>query len=168
MIPPKYRETGPIAQGRVQPHTGFPTMVDVKGHRRLVSRFKKMASPAMEKRLGKALFAAGEIVEDRAKGSIMAGSASGHSGGKHQHVASKPGEAPNNDLGGLHGNIETVQTGVLEVEISSNAEYSAALEFGTSKMEARPFMGPAARETKGEVVALINEAIRHELRKAAR
>lgn len=138
-------------------------MVDVKGHRRLVSRFKKMASPAMEKRVGKALFAAGEIVEDRAKGSIMAGSVSGK-----RHVPSRPGEPPSNDTAVLHNNIETVQVDVLEVEVSSNAPYSATLEFGSSKMEARPFMGPAARETKGEVVALINEAIQHELRKAAR
>ncbi len=138
-------------------------MVDIKGHRRLVSRFKKMASPAMEKGIGKALFAAGEIVADRAQGSIMAGSVSGK-----KHMPSRPGEPPSNDTAVLHNNIETVQVEVLEVEVSSNAPYGAALEYGTSSMAARPFMRPAAIETKGEVVTLINTAIKNELRKATR
>lgn len=137
-------------------------MANVKGHQKLARQFRAMADSGMVRSLGKALFAAGEIVEDRAKGAIMAGSASGK-----RHVPSRPGEPPNNDTAVLHNNIETVMSGLLEVEVSSNAPYSAALEFGTSRMAARPFMGPALHESKGEVLAKINEALRHELRKAA-
>jgi len=45
------------------------------------------------------------------------------------------------------------------VRVTSNAKYSAALEFGSSKMEARPFMRPARDKTRPEAVKLINRAV---------
>jgi HK97 gp10 family phage protein len=42
--------------------------------------------------------------------------------------------------------------------VSANAPYSVALEFGTSKMAARPFMGPATDKRK-EVTDLIQRAV---------
>lgn len=135
-------------------------MANVTGHQKLVKQFRAVADEAMVSAVSTALFSAGEIVEDKAKGSIMAGSASGKS-----HVPSKPGEPPNNDTQVLHNNIETVSIAPLLVEVSSNAPYSVPLEMGTSKMAARPFMGPAARESKPEVLALINKAIKAQLRK---
>jgi HK97 gp10 family phage protein len=46
----------------------------------------------------------------------------------------------------------------MEVEVSSNAPYSGHLEYGTSRMAARPFMGPAARKERANVVRLVTEA----------
>ena len=59
------------------------------------------------------------------------------------HVASKPGSPPNQDRGTLTRNIRVTMNDDLTADISSNAPYSAALEFGTSNIDARPFMTPA-------------------------
>ena len=45
------------------------------------------------------------------------------------------------------------------VEVSSNAPYSAPLEFGTSKMAARPFMRPARDKMRAEVTELVRRAV---------
>jgi HK97 gp10 family phage protein len=63
--------------------------------------------------------------------------------GTVKHVASKPGSPPNQDRGTLTRNIRVTMNDDLTADISSNAPYSAALEFGTRKMAARPFMTPA-------------------------
>lgn len=71
--------------------------------------------------------------------SITAGSVSGKN-----HVPSAPGEPPNNDTGGLaKGLIDETFPAELRAEVRAETEYSSALEYGTSKMEARPFMRPA-------------------------
>lgn len=63
------------------------------------------------------------------------------------HTASPPGSPPNADTGELHTGITTVTTADtpsrVEVQTGTNTPYAAYLEFGTSKMEPRPFMGPA-------------------------
>ena len=63
--------------------------------------------------------------------------------GTVKHVASKPGSPPNQDRGTLTRNIRVTMNDDLTADISSNAPYSAALEFGTSNMAARRFMTPA-------------------------
>ena len=63
--------------------------------------------------------------------------------GTVKHVASKPGSPPNQDRGTLTRNIRVTMNDDLTADISSNAPYSAALEFGTSDIDARPFMTPA-------------------------
>jgi len=114
----------------------------------------------LERELGPVMFKAGEHVQDAAQGLIVAGSVSGKN-----HVPSAPGEPPNANLRTLDKNIETVQITPLKVEVSSNAPYSAALEFGTSKMAARPFMGPAAQMTQEEVRNIVAEGIAQATRK---
>lgn len=42
--------------------------------------------------------------------------------------------------------------------------YGKFLEFGTSKMPARPFMGPAAAESTVQMVQAMAEAVRREMR----
>ena len=108
----------------------------------------------LDREVSKALFTAGEVVEAEAGRSITAGSMSGKN-----HLASAPGEPPNNDTGVLARNIETVQVEPFRVEVSSNAPYSAALEFGTSKMAARPFMSPAVQATRKKVQQIIADAV---------
>ena len=75
------------------------------------------------------------------------------------HVPSAPGEPPNYDSGVLSNNIETTQTGPLRVEVSSNAPYSAALEYGTSRMAERPYMRPAVAKRRKEVTHLVRQAV---------
>lgn len=97
---------------------------------------------------------AGERVQVEAQISITTGSVSGKA-----HIPSAPGQPPNQDTGVLAGNIETTQPSPLVVEVSSNAPYSSALEFGTSRMAARPFMAPARDRVRPAAVALVERAI---------
>jgi HK97 gp10 family phage protein len=117
-------------------------------------RLRNLAGQEKVALVGQALFVGGGKIGAEASRLITEGAVSGKN-----HVPSLPGQPPNEDTGHLRTNIEVVQTGPLRVEVSSNARYSAALEFGTSKMAARPFMGPAARAKRKEVVALVNKAI---------
>lgn len=114
----------------------------------------------LERELGPVMFKAGQHVEDAAKGLITSGSQSGK-----YHVSSAPGEPPNNDTGVLVGNIETVQLTPLKVEVSSNAPYSAYLEFGSSKMAPRPFMTPAAQMARDEVRDIVAKGVAQATRK---
>jgi HK97 gp10 family phage protein len=55
------------------------------------------------------------------------------------HLASAPGEAPAIDTAALY---RSLQKGPGFVSVGT--EYAGYLEYGTMKMEPRPFMGPAA------------------------
>lgn len=109
----------------------------------------------------KALFAAGEMIQVEAQISITAGAVSGKN-----HVPSKPGEPPNNDTGVLANNIETNKVRLLVVEVSSNAPYSKDLEFGTSRVAARPFMAPAANKKRDAAKKLVDKAVKRAVRRA--
>lgn len=117
---------------------------------------KRLASLTTNMRVevGKAIYAAADIVKTEAQLSIVRGSVTGKN-----HVPSKPGEPPNADTRQLDTNIITVKTGELTAEVQSNAPYSAALEFGTSRMAERPFMRPAAAKAKPLARALVVKAV---------
>lgn len=115
---------------------------------------------AVVREVEQSMYVAGEIIAVEAQVSITEGAVSGSG-----HVASKPGEAPNADTHYLADNIEVRQTSRLKVEIASTADYSAALEFGTSRMSERPFMRPAARKKRLQVNKLLSKAARRAVRK---
>lgn len=132
----------------------------LKGAKAHVRRLR--ALPALtEREVGAALFAAGEMIQVEAQRSITAGSVSGKG-----HVPSAPGEPPNQDSGVLANNIETTQPAKLRVRVSSNAGYSAALEFGTGKMAARPFMRPARDKMKPEARRLVQQALNRAVKRS--
>jgi HK97 gp10 family phage protein len=84
-----------------------------------------------------------------------------HSGGgrtyekynpKRTHTASSEGKPPNTDTGFLVSNIHAViDQDRLGGSVESRASYSIFLEFGTSKMQARPFLQPALEENKPKI-----------------
>lgn len=121
----------------------------------------KRLATALERNVSRALYTAGEYVADAAKDSIIRGSVTGKG-----HVASKPGEPPNANYRTLDGNIEAVQVGPFKVEVSSNAPYSIHLEYGTSRMAARPFMGPAIAQSREQVENIINSAVSEAVKSA--
>lgn len=124
-------------------------IIGAKAHQ---ARLKRLRSPAMIAAVGKAVYVAADMLRTEARLSITAGAVSGKG-----HVPSIPGQPPNNDTGHLASNIINEKTGPLSAEVSSNADYSSALEFGTSKMAERPFMRPAAEKVRakaGQLVAL--------------
>lgn len=109
----------------------------------------------MVREVGKAVYAAADYLSTEAALSITAGAVSGKN-----HVVSAPGEPPNEDTGGLSRSIRTDQTGPMKAETSANAPYAVPLEFGTSKMAARPFMGPAAQKTRPIAQKLVAAAVK--------
>lgn len=72
-----------------------------------------------------------------------------------RHRASAPGEAPASDLGNLVKNISTRaerdEQGRLTGTVVSAAKYARALEYGTKRMEARPYMRIALSNVRKEV-----------------
>lgn len=127
-------------------------IIGMKAHK---ARLKRMRGPAMVQAVGQAVFVASDLLKVEAKLSISAGSVSGKN-----HVPSVAPNPPNWDSGNLASKIENRKTGPLKAETSSSAEYSAPLEFGTSKMGARPFMKPAADKTRPKAERLVAEAVR--------
>lgn len=156
-------------------------MPKITGRERVTARLRGAIGPETIEKVGQELFAGGELIRAEAHRSISEGSISG----KH-HVPSLPGEPPNRDTGVLQAHIETTQPAPLRVEVSSNAPYAVPLEagserkagvgsrsfsekskkhgpvrmeWGDSKTAARPYMGPASRKKKKEVVALVRKAV---------
>lgn len=129
-------------------------MVKITGKDRASAKLRGLAGQATVEKVGKALFAAGQMIQVEAQLSITNGAVSGKG-----HVPSRPGEPPKNDTGVLANNIETVMVAPLRVEVSSNAPYARALEFGTSKLTERPYMRPAVAKKKAEAVALVRRAV---------
>lgn len=138
-------------------------MPKVTGADKASARLRGMAGQRLIEQVGQALFAGGEIIRAEAHRSISEGSVSGK-----RHVPSLPGEPPNRDTGVLQAHIETTQPAPLRVEVSSNAPYASYLEFGTSRMAPRPYMRPASRAKKEEVVALVRKAANAAIKAAKR
>lgn len=130
--------------------------------RRFSGRLRTLA-PTVIREVSQSMYPVGLIVADRAQGLIMAGSASGS-----RHVASRPGEAPNNDMGDLVNGIFVVQTKPLKVRILSTAGHAADMELGNSRVSERPYMRPAADETAPEIGRtlrrVVDQAVRRHLR----
>lgn len=130
-------------------------MVKITGAQRFTDRMQRMASASTKSAADKALYVAGTIIEVYAENSITAGSISGPG-----HIPSNPGEPPNADTRLLDTSIHTVAVGKGRVNVESTAPYAAALEFGTSKMAARPYMNPASKAKGPEASKLVAEALR--------
>ena len=84
------------------------------------------------------------------------------------HIASKPGDAPNKDNGDLikylivskvKGNTRKGYSAY----VKSLAPYSMDLEYGTSRMAARPFLRPALAKNAPKIEKLIFNAVRSQL-----
>ena len=95
-------------------------------------------------------------VMNTAKQSIQTNSGGGRTYEKYNprrtHTASSAGNPPNTDTGFLVSNIHAVMdVDGLGGSVESRADYSGFLEFGTSKMQARPYLQPALEENKPKI-----------------
>jgi HK97 gp10 family phage protein len=135
-------------------------MASMKGMERHKKRLQNMRQAA--KQITAALYSAGQDIELEAEHSITQGSVSGKG-----HVPSAPGQPPNRDTGTLDTNIETTieAQNPPTVHVTSNAPYSAALEYGTSKMAERPFMRPATEKNRKKVGQKVAQAVRVTIRR---
>lgn len=82
----------------------------------------------------------------------------------HAHQASAPGESPASETGELVANIVTeYDYSKLSGTVVAHVPYAAALEYGTEKMEPRPFLRPALLALQDSVRAHIDDEIKIEL-----
>lgn len=79
-------------------------------------------------------------------------------GGKVDHIASRPGDAPNTDTGRL---VQSVQVEVRadDVYVGTGLNYAPYLEFGTSNMQARPWLFPALERNREKITGMIRKAM---------
>lgn len=130
----------------------------IKGLKAHLARLRKLPAEA-EKAVTQALFAGAETIANVAAISITTGGGMGKN-----HIVSLPGQTPNSDLGTLDGSIGAKKAGKLKARVLATADHAVPLEFGTSKMAARPFMRPARDKKADEVRDLVargmNEALR--------
>ena len=108
---------------------------------------------------------AGNLVRNTAVQSIQQGAKSGVVYEKYNprrtHKASAAGQPPATDTGFLVNNIALkIDADSLGASVESRADYSMFLEFGTSKMSARPFMQPALESNKGKIRQLEKRMIK--------
>ena len=62
--------------------------------------------------------------------------------GNVTHIASAPGQYPASDTGRLAGSIKAIISGTTAI-VGTNVAYGPMLEFGTSRMAARPWLLPS-------------------------
>lgn len=124
-------------------------------HKNRLARMRNIKTASLKK-----LYEAGEIIRADAQRSITEGAISGAG-----HVPSLPGQPPNADTHELDKGIDVrINPSRLTVSVVSTAPYSAALEFGHSNLEARPFMRPALQRNRNRVVMGQVEAVRETVR----
>lgn len=132
----------------------------MKGAARHAARLKRLEK--IGRKLRPVVYEAADAVAAEASHLITEGSSSGHSGGKHQHVPSLPGEAPNEEFGDLRRSIHVEEIDNLTAAVVADAPHAAPLEFGTSKMAERPFMRPAAKKVGPKMQKMVREIIKTE------
>ena len=108
---------------------------------------------------------AGNLVRNTAVTSINQGAKSGVLynlyNPRRTHRASAAGQPPATDTGFLVNNIALkIDMDGFGASVESNASYSSFLEFGTSKMAARPFMQPALEENKPKIRRLEQQMVK--------
>lgn len=83
------------------------------------------------------------------------------------HQASAPGEPPASDTGRLVNSIRTTYSAdKLVGTVVAGTEYAPALEYGTQRMEPRPFMRPALAAKRDEIERRLERAVSDALRAA--
>lgn len=128
-------------------------MAKITGAGKHLNRLKKMTT-GMRREAGKLVLTLADMHAKEASNLITTGSV----GGKN-HVPSAPGEPPNANTGELHTSIHAERTGPLTAVSVADAPHATPLEFGTSKMQERPFMRPAAKTVRKDVDKLAKAAV---------
>jgi HK97 gp10 family phage protein len=138
----------------------------VKNLKKVLSQLNKLQKD-MEVPFQEIVKGGGQLIRGEAIKSIQTGSKSGVMYQKYnprrEHRASAPGEAPASDTGNLVSKIIVKQKSKDITNVESNADYSAYLEYGTSKMEARPFMLPAFEKSKKPIINAVFKRVKNKI-----
>ena len=145
--------------------------VKVKDINKVLGRFKKLDKD-LEEPFREVVKGGGQLIRGEAVKSIQTGMKSGRIYEKYNprrtHRASAPGEAPASDTGNLVRNIRVRNENKDLVKVESNAPYSSFLEFGTSKMLARPFLFPATERSRPKIAQAVFNRVKQEIQKIAK
>jgi HK97 gp10 family phage protein len=118
-------------------------------------------SSNMTKYLDRALLSAAILLEAEIKKKISRGGRGGatYRVGKRNAQRSAPGEPPKTDSGRLVGSIRHEHS-FLSASVGSEVNYAGYLEFGTSKMAARPYLVPTLEENTDTIEKMVEDAMR--------
>ena len=87
---------------------------------------------------------------------------------KREHRASAPGESPASDTGNLVSKIIVKRQNKDEVNVESSAHYSKFLEYGTSKMQPRPFLFPAYKKSQQKIIQAVFNRVKRKIQEIGR
>ena len=111
-----------------------------------------------------AAIAGGNLVRSTAMKSIRSQSSgrevtrTREGGGQYRHIAASAGHAPNTDTGRLVSSIQ-VDVRQNDVFVGSTLEYAAPLEFGTTRMQPRPWLNPALEQNRRTIERLFRQGV---------
>jgi len=138
----------------------------VKNLKKVLSQLNRLQKD-MEVPFQEIVKGGGQLIRGEAIKSIQTGSKSGVMyqmyNPRREHRASAPGESPASDTGNLVSKIIVKQKSKDITSVESNADYSAYLEYGTSKMEARPFMLPAFEKSKKPIINAVFKRVKNKI-----
>lgn len=142
----------------------------VHGADRLI---KKLTQLPLEARagIGRALTISVVEMDALAREKIQGGGRSGQTyrRGRLTHQASAPGEFPKTDRGQLVASLFfKVGADKLRATFGSALVYARYLEYGTSRMAARPWLRPTFRAKESAASRRVAEAVRDAIRRTAR
>ena len=145
--------------------------IKVKGVKKALQSLKALEKDLQEP-FREVIKGGGQLIRGEAIKSIQTGPKSGRTYEKYNprrtHKASAPGQAPASDTGNLVRNIIVRQVDIDNAAVESNATYSSFLEFGTSKMLARPFLFPATERSRPKIIQAVFNKVKQEIQKIAK
>jgi HK97 gp10 family phage protein len=139
-------------------------MTEVSGMEELLQNFEKLKGKYTDA-VAKALVESAVIVQGDSIKSIQTKSP-GHEvmryreGGRaYTHTASRPGDAPNTDTGGLVRSIKT-EVKAKDVFVGTSLRYGKHLEYGTQHTAARPWLLPALERNRKAIKERVGVAMK--------
>jgi HK97 gp10 family phage protein len=143
--------------------------MEIRGLDQFMRRRDGLSRVTRDETIGTALLAGAMVLEGYAKAAIANPPKTGkvYMHGKVAHQASAPGEAPATDTGFLANSIQSKRDGA-EARVDVHSEYAAPLEFGSSKMAARPYLRPAMDEHKDAIVEAVASNFEAAIQRAMR
>lgn len=145
--------------------------INVKNIDKVLKAFRTMGKD-MKPELQEVIKGGAQLIRGEAVKSIQTGPKSGRVYQRYNptrtHKASAPGEAPASDTGNLVRNIRVNQKSQNIITVESRAHYSKFLEYGTSKMQARPFLFPAYKMSQGKIMMATFNRVKAFIQKVAK
>ena len=141
--------------------------IRLEGSDQLQRQLRRLSDDLREE-AGKAVLATAIEMRADIVTSIQRGPASGRTYKKSNptrtHTASAPGQPPMSDTGRLANSITFDRLGDLTATVGSNLNYAPWLEYGTSRMAARPFFRPAVERMRPIYIGKLEDIIRRAAR----